>query len=239
MKLATSLISGILIVVLAACDLGDGGQGIHIFSFEYDFEDSTQGWTHGFADYPAGPDDSTFYELQYEHATCPAGGGKAIMLSGNNHSDDLFMYIKRNITGLRPDADYTLTFELEMASNAPHGSVGTGGSPGESVFVKVGATAIEPRSVVENGKFVMNIDKGNQAEGGEDMVVIGDIATDAPTAVYSLINRKNSPPATSTPLIGRTNSQGELWLIVGTDSGYEGITKLYYTHIFVVLSEPN
>jgi hypothetical protein len=72
------------------------------------------------------------------------------------------------------------------------------------------------------------------------MIVIGDIATTANIDEYAIVRRSNSPSSADEPfdkpLIVKTNSKGELWLIVGTDSGYEGVTTIYYTSISVVLS---
>lgn len=239
MKVVNGLVAGILLLIVSSCGLEEAGQGLNIFSFNYDFSESTHDWRHGFADYPAGVDDSAFFELKYEYTNNPLGSGRSIMLSGNNHSDDLFMYIKKKITGLIPDADYTLTFDVEFASNASADAAGVGGAPGESVFLKVGATGMEPTRVMVDGMYVMNIEKGNQAQSGRDMVVIGNIATIENATGYSIISRNNLATSNDNPLVGRTNSHGELWLIVGTDSGFEGVTTLYYTSVFVALSAPN
>ena len=239
MKIVRGLFLAVFLSLLSSCALESGDAGLYIFSFEYDFSESTHDWVAGFSDYPAGPDDSAFFELKHAYTGCPTGSGKSIMLSGNNHSDDLFMFIKKRITGLKPSSDYTLTFEVELASNAPHGVSGANGAPGENVFLKVGASGMEPKSVIEENKFAMNIDKGNQGEGGDDMIPIGDIATLDSSGAYTIINRSNLASSNAQPLIGRTNSKGELWFIVGTDSGFEGVTTLYYTAIYVVLSAPN
>lgn len=237
MKVRSRWVFGVILVLITACNLKEDGLGINLLSVTYDFSESEHGWQHGFSDYPAGPDDSSFYELQYAYKEAP-DGANAIMLSGNNHSDDLFMYLKKKVTGLRSDEKYTLTFDVELASNAPSGSVGIGGAPGESVFLKVGATTIEPQRINERGYYLMNIDKGNQLESGADMIYVGNIATLQTTTEYALINRSNAA-IKDTPLEVRSNNKGEIWLIVGTDSGFEGITTLYYTKVNVVLSSSN
>ena len=58
---------------------------------------------------------------------------------------------------------------IDLATNVPAGLVGIGGSPGESVFVKAGASTVEPLAEEDGSRYLrMNIDKGNQANGGED-----------------------------------------------------------------------
>jgi hypothetical protein len=126
-----------------------------------------------------------------------------------------------------------------LASDVPPGLSGIGGSPGESVYVKVGATTIEPPVEEDptDGWLRMNIDKGNQANEGEDMINIGDMAnpnlTPASAGSYELMEQTSS---------GRdfevtAGEDGVLWFIVGTDSGFEGLTTLYYDTITVVLEQ--
>lgn len=225
---------------LGACGDAIDDAGFYIYDYEADFSQSTDGWWGDFADYPVGENDSAEYELQIDYTDLPANlatGQKSIMISGNNHSDDLFMFIKKKITGLNPSTDYTLVFAVEFASNAPTGAAGVGGAPGESVYVKVGGVSMEPKKIIDGNYYRMNIDKGNQSQDGEHMTVIGNIAVSSTTSDFTEIERNNS--TSNTPLTVRTSSQGELWLIIGTDSGFEGKTTLYYTHVNVVLSRSN
>jgi hypothetical protein len=64
------------------------------FIFEYTFDDGTESWSEGFVDLPVNYEDD-IYRLEFDHTDWPVGldkTGKALMLSGNNASDDLFMY---------------------------------------------------------------------------------------------------------------------------------------------------
>jgi hypothetical protein len=67
-------------------------------------------------------------------------------------------------------------------------------------------------------------------------IVLGDISVPYNTQGYALITRNN---AVNAPFIARSNSNGEIWLIIGTDSAFEGITTLYYTRVNVVFSTSN
>jgi hypothetical protein len=240
MKLCSSRsILGLLIFFVAACGIEDEPGGFRIISYTFDFNTSKHDWIPGFAEFPSGPDDSTFYELQFAHTALPDSHKRALMLSGNNHSDDLFMYVKKKITNLDPNTPYTLTFEVEMESDAQKASVGAGGSPGQSVYVKVGASKNEPKTLIDDDYYIVNIDKGDQSQSGADMIVIGDISIPSDSSGYVAIKRTNAPlnnNSYNSPIVATTNSDGEMWLIVGTDSGYEGITTLYYTNINIVLS---
>jgi hypothetical protein len=80
-----------------------------------DFSISAQGWTGDFADYPSIGDISS-WELSVSHVNMPSplvSTKKGIRLSGNNRSDDLFMFLKKKVTGLAPNQTYNVRFEVE------------------------------------------------------------------------------------------------------------------------------
>ena len=206
--------------------------------FTYTFDNDDEGWVTGFADLPADYD-QTMYELDSAWTELPDDlSGHGIFMQGNNRSDDLFMFLKREVDGLEPGATYRATFRLILASDVPPGLVGVGGSPGESVYVKVGATTEEPLIVEDaSGWLRMDIDKGNQATEGEDMINIGDMAnpklTSGSTGSYELMEQHSSGRAFEVT----ADENGAIWFIAGTDSGFEGLTILYYDTITVVLEE--
>ena len=202
--------------------------------FSFSFRRDAEGWTAGFADLPAGFDPS-IYELDSGHRRLPDGlEGNGLYIQGHNRSDDLFMFFKRQVGGLKAAAAYTVVLSLDLATNVPTGSFGIGGSPGESVFVKAGASTAEPLAPEDdNGYFRMNIDKGNQANGGRSMVVLGHVAHPAVTGEeYRLKSLDNS----GSPVYVTADGEGRLWLIVGTDSGFEGLSAFYYARISCTLT---
>jgi hypothetical protein len=86
------VISILVLAIATGCASMDESTGFLVFSDASDFSISQQEWIGDFADYPTGPDDSTFYELQFKYTDLPSNLGssqKAILLSGNNHSADL------------------------------------------------------------------------------------------------------------------------------------------------------
>ncbi len=221
----------ILLVGLLACD-NEATDPNEPLSARVDFSTGQHGWTAGFADYPVGEDD--FYELESDYRALPAPldtSRRALYISGNNHSDDLFMFWKGQIVGLAPNTSYRVRFEVEFATNAPAGCVGVGGSPGESVWVKAGASQAEPEAVDVGGFFQMSIDKGNQAIGGEKALVLGDVASSQTCGQgqpqWEIKQLTSGAETITVTAVG----DGRVWLLMGTDSGFEATTSLYYTRL--------
>lgn len=215
----------ILVAGIAGCSNDDPQ------TFRIDFSGGSQGWVAGFADYP--PGEEVFYELEAEWRRLPDSldpGRGGLYISGNNHSDDLWMCYKGRIGGLEPNRPYRVRFDLELATAVPSGCAGVGGAPGEDVTVKAGASTVEPDAVLEDGLLRMNLDKGQQTSGGANAVVVGDVANGIPceaTPRWELVHRSSETEG----LEVTADESGSLWLFVGTDSGFEATTSLYYTWV--------
>jgi hypothetical protein len=220
------------ISLITACETNDEPRAENLV-FDYNFATDNEAWIGDFADYPLG--DEEFYELNFEYSTLPETLDQtkgALKISGNNHSDDLFMFVKRKISGLTPNKSYNIIFNIEFASNVADGQFGVGGSPGESVYIKAGASPQEPLKVLDSDEWYrINIDTGNQAQEGDDMIVLGDFSNDTEQNIYILKTLSNSSRFTA-----MSNMNGELWLIVGTDFGFEATTTIYYNRIKATLN---
>lgn len=207
----------------------DAGTSGGTRTFTFDFTTGLEGWTGGFADHP---DTTTSdYNLVFARTALPAPldtAKQALKIAGTNGSDDLFMFIKRKIDGLQPNRRYDIKFEVEIASNVPTNQVGVGGAP-DAVWIKVGAVRHEPLSVKDNsdGHFKMNLNKGYQSTDGPDMYNIGTVGVADNITQYTLISRNNSSRLFSIT----ASASGEVWVIIGTDSGFEARTELYYNNV--------
>ena len=209
---------------------GTGGfVGEVVQAHVFEFESGPQGWVGGFADYPAGEEE--FYELEWDHSPLPAPldpTRSGLRMQGNNHSDDLFMFLKRQVGGLQPGEVYRVDVEVEVASQYPASWLGVGGAPGSGVYLHGGGTTVEPIPVVEpvSGWYLMNIDKGNQAMPGTQSQVLGHIGIAGEVPVYTIVKRK-----TSTPVEATASASGKLWLHIGTDSAFESLTEVWYDRL--------
>jgi hypothetical protein len=200
-----------------------------------DFNNGSKGWLAGFADYSLRISDlrmlAELRPLPDEISRARAG----FFLQSINRSDDLFMFLKKHLAfedGVESNQAYRVAFDIRFASNAPTGCVGVGGSPGDSVYLKAGAAIDEPIALLTSGDVHLSADKGQQSTGGRDAGVTGTIANGTPcdsaTPPYVRVRREyvHTQPV-------RTDDRGSMWLLLGTDSGYEGLTGLYIESIVV------
>jgi hypothetical protein len=227
----------ILVAVLAvlAISCSDEKDGVNPNnSINTDFSKSIEGWNWGFADYPEGVEEEWQFSVKQDTLPSPLDRTKkALRVSGSNHSDDLFMYITKKVTMPKANQSYEGTFEIDFATEAAEGSMGVGGSPAHSVYMGIGLVSVEPaKKMTDDGHYRMNISKISQSQDGEDMKVIGDVSNGKDDFVYTMVKRTGK-------FTGKTDANGNLWVIIGTDSGFEAVTTLYYTNVKVDLKEVN
>lgn len=202
-------------------------------TYTFDFTVDHHDFEGGVSDFHVDQSDQHQFTFDHRNFQPPLDTMQvAQYISAVNPSDDLFMYMKREIKGLQPHTTYQVTFIVEFASKYPTNAFGVGGPPGEGVTMKAGLTHIEPDTVIEEkgGAFVtMNIDKGNQSAPGPDMDTIGHVGVTDTTTVWAIKTNDN----VGHPFTFTTDASGSAWLIIGTDSGFEAQTELFFTMVTV------
>jgi hypothetical protein len=227
------LIAVLLCASLLGCSLVDDSEESLEQSFT--FEEGREGWTGAFSDFSEIQESSM--ELTFDRRRLPGEIDSTrfgLLLPGRPTSDDLLTFLKRKMTGLAPETTYELRLRMQIASASPSDCGGIGGPPGEAVYLKIGAAAQEPVRELEDGDYRLSVDKGNQSNGGDRAVVVGNAANGSPECSdtpYRMIERDNLED----PLTVRTDGDGSAWIFVGSDSGFEGTTSLFYDQIEVVL----
>lgn len=187
------------------------------------------------ADVPEDYMTDNFYEYTHAVVDSPVEGNRrALEITGNNHSDDMFMGFYRQITGLEPNTAYIFKLNADIGTNVSSGMMGIGGSPGSSVYVKAGFVSEMPVTEVgEDGQIrLTNVDKGNQSQSGTDMKVLSNIEKDSGDSSNAYENKN---------IYGyffvKTDSEGSIYFVMGTDSGFEGLTRLYYDNMHLTIRE--
>lgn len=231
---ALLLMGTTIAAAIGAASCASTGPG-EALTFDFDFDPGPQGFVAGFADYP--PAREGDFELTSGHRARPAplGPRSGLFISGINRSADLFMFFKGPIAGLTPGARYAIEVGTEIATTTPAGCAGIGSPPGESVWIKAGASAEEPAAVLDGTHLRMNIDIGNQSWGGTQAVVLGDIANSRSCEQRPAWELKTLGPG-APPAAITVPPNGRVWVIIGADSGFEGRTEIYFTRASVVLT---
>lgn len=232
-KIITNIIVYTLIILLIGCSKNVGNSSPSL-DYEFDFDNLGQeNWNSLFSDYPVGSESS--YELEFQYTNLPEPldqNIKALKISGNNHSDDLFSAIYRKFNELKPNTTYSVTFDIVMASNAPSNTPGVGGSP--DLSLGAGGINYIPENTIDNLNYYRPNFESNIQSGlsNEVFKILGNIGvSDIIPTPFILINRNNL----ADPIKINSNSNGELWLMIATDSGFEATTTLYYKSIIIEL----
>lgn len=215
------------------------------FIFHTDFSEESN-WQAGFADYPKGKEAEWMLEAEAQAQFDLESGGIAhgYRLQSFNKSDDTKMFLKQKIEGLKANTWYQVTFSVELASNiAGQGSCsGIGGSP-DALTVKLGASDVEPE-IIEgtNGTEVYNylsIDLGQQTQRGFDAIAAGNVGIDGFPSCDTEYDKYGVKTLTSDTqnFEVRSDAHGEAWVILATDSGFEGFSSIYFTQASISFAE--
>lgn len=195
------------------------------------FAASADGWQGAHADYHA---ETAPTDVVWEMRALPAPlSGQAYYTGGTNRSDDLFIYNKKKFGGYAPSTSYLLRFDIEIASNQSSGCVGVGGAPGESVYVVAGAAPTEPNTVLVDGEYKVNLDRGNQATAGSASQVLGNVANGVPDCGPQVYQTKLLKSAAPLPVT--SDAGGNIWVFFGIDSGFEARSAVFYKSIKVAV----
>jgi hypothetical protein len=184
-------------------------------------------WSAGFSDFSPGMESQVQFANGL-HPVPPNVGGNGFFLAGDNPADDVALYVWRRVENLTPGTNYKIETRVDLATNSPSDCFGIGGAPGEAVAFKAGASDLEPALLLNaEGLMTLNLDKANQSESGEDLKVIGHLASpEAGTCEAPVYAKKALDSGGEGPTV-RSSADGSLWLVLSTDSGYEGRTEVY------------
>ena len=141
----------------------------------------------------------------------------------------MFSYLKKRVTGFKPNKPYEMTLQVDLATKY------TASAVVDKVTFKSGVSPIEPvTKKLTSGIYAFNLDKGTGTQVGKDVLLSGSIAsTNADTRYYTLLRYSND----GQPVTVTANNQGELWFYAGTDSDYKDTTVFYFDRIIARFKE--
>lgn len=262
MKTIALIISGVLAMSLYSCNNDEdtindpvGDEGVEL---TYDFESGDEGWNAALAEYPV--DEEDLYEFEVEQTTSPVDDEEgSLLLSASNPNGNLFMYASKQISGLEPSTQYQVSYSLNVTSSVVVDTTGfvndttgvdtdtTGMDTdttdvdvdnnglftnlNDTVVIKAGAVSEEPVTEANQDNFLklIGIGIGEPGFDGADLVVIGSFAADTTDVGFT-----EQTVSTTSPITVITNEDGDLWLLVGTET-FGSQTDIYLNSINVVI----
>jgi len=225
------------LLLLAGCLKVGPDANSTTLDFDMGVAGQSANWVVGSADYPA--DREADVGVIGEVRTLPiplTTTQTALYESGTNVTGDLFVFLKKRWTGLFPLTRYAAAIAVEFATDV-HSGCTTGIGP--SVWIKAGASELEPEAVPDGqGVYRMNVDKGAQSAAGL-YTQLGDIRNGlagcpSPGTFALRTTDRLQQPATFT-----TDVDGAFWLFVGTQSTALARHQIYITHVRVTLYPAN
>lgn len=196
------------------------------------------------------PEEATHWLLNSGIYSLPSGlKGKGYLLQGDNHSDDLDMFLVRKFTmkdGLQPHTRYQMKVTVDLAGDAPSGAFGAGGAP-ELTLNAVVVSDFDPTKYrIDENQDVrhpktnwMNNSHAHAEVGTNAVCTVPEESSElelnirrpCPADLKIPFELKKGLPSRTIEVT--TNSQGEFWLMIGGHSGFESFTGIYYTRVQV------
>lgn len=207
----------------------------HSIEYTYDFEENMDGWTGGFA----GVSENYMmdgYDINFSHGDylLMDSSNRGIYLTGNNLVSDMFMYTSKKFDstdGLKPLTSYLVDVEFDVASNM---ATGVDNIPRDQIYIKAGVVNIQPRTELtekDGNFFYINLDKGDKSSGGKDLTTLGNAAIAG--LGEDVYGQKNFQQVFNV----MTNSNGELWVVIGVDTAFKGTSALYVDNVTIKIDE--
>lgn len=193
-----------------------------------------------FLDYPDGNEAQFNLASDLTILPEPWNALHGMRISGNNASDDLMMVLMRPVDGLAPNTHYSIELEMQFATNEPSGCLGVGGSPGRSVYMRLGAAGEKPGYVIVDGYRRATLDLGQQANAGKRALSAGNMANGADESYCGDMDapwRLKRVSTAGQEFSVTSDETGRIWVYGLSDSAFEATTTWYLTEFVVRLSE--
>ena len=230
------------LIFLQAClnddDLNDNGTDPS-FIFSYNFEGGQGEWIDGFTEYPLSKEDSLMISSEFTVVPSTITVADSLLrLSVIDTEGELFSFLKIQIEDLTPSTVFDVELEIELAAENLD-AAGTTYTDDMKVHVKAGVFENEPLIVdgdsIDFGytTYVLDIDKGNGTDAGDDMVFLGTFDMPEPRASTPITRGNNSGKL----LRASTDADGNMWLLIGTDSETKMHQAFYYSRVTVFYYE--
>ena len=231
MKRILSIIMIVLAVAGCSPESDPGPAGPDLFA-SFLFDNGMEGWVGQVAEYPINVDPN----FEVDASALPDNvSSAAARIAGNDSNEDLFMFMSQELGGLNPNTTYDLIFAIDFVAENLEDQFDVNSSG--ILNLKAGATSFAPnvrqtQDTIELGYqgFISNFNKGNNSLDGDDLIAIGQVMMSREPNTSTAILEVNS---LTKPFRITSDSNGEIWVTVGTDSESGLEHAVYYDRITI------
>lgn len=205
-----------------------------VITVDSNFHTTEDGWEAEFSEYSS-LTDSLSMDTSATVTRLPLGldtAQYAYRIYTRNTKDNMFVFLKKKVTGFTPNNTYNIVFDIDFATRFPKDTAK--GAPWNLIYLKAGASPSEPTSTLTNKVYRFNLNRGALSQEGKDIALARDVANGFTERKYALLRHSNADK----PFSVTANQQGEIWLFVGTDLNYKDSTIFYYERIKATIKEP-
>ncbi len=239
-------ISAVLVTSLAGCDISFSSTEKQNLSLNYDFSETSQSFLIDTADHNVEHPSNEQIIAKMDKLPSPYEYRRGIKFRWNNYSDDMKGFIKKKITGLKTNKTFQVDFKVDVLTFMSENCAGIGGNPGQAVRVKASLLKEEPVKSIEKSEYidhiieqyVISIDDGQS--GGDDVTVMGHIGLPVACDDAFFMNPpvwEIKPLTNDETFTFTSDADGEAWVYVSIDSGFEGISEFYLTNVELNIQE--
>jgi hypothetical protein len=196
--------------------------GLFAQSYNATFRSGDDSWVAGYTGAPPRADDDDVVKIEWKE-TEPQKNNFAISFSGKNKSKNLFLYIYRQFTGLKPNSLYGIIFNTQFLVN----------NENQDGIIYVKAGALDHTPITFDLRLTeANFQKGKIGYDGKNLEVLGILY---PTGSGNLNFQQMQNYAK--PFYANTDKDGNIWLIIGIEPevSVKKISPVYLSTLRILL----
>ncbi len=197
--------------------------GLFAQSVNANFEIDEQGWKPYFTGYPVGGEAGYELSVKWSKLIAPLDSQGGISFFGKNYSNQLFLYIQKEINGLLPNTNYQVMFNMDWLCQLDASAL--------PITVKIGVVNQEP-TFSETGLVEASFKKGEIGRNGRDFSIIGRLIPNE----FGYPFPENFQNYDNAFLVNTDNS-GRLFLMIGIEPEGGPVANVFLNTLRVVLAE--
>ncbi|GMQ62529.1 hypothetical protein [Vallitalea maricola] len=202
----------------------------HSLEFNYDFQNGTDGWMGGLA----GIDGDTLtygFDINFAQAdySLNDNSNRGIYLTCSTKNNNMFMYTTKKLSsrdGLSPLSNYEVNLKFDILPVKNNNN----SIPMDRLFIKAAVVNIEPSmQVIERGynNYLFVNPNTEDASKKINLITLGNADALNNNDIETFQESFNAT----------TNSNGEMWVIIGVDSDYKGNGSLFLDNVNISINK--